>query len=102
MEDEEKKRKFKDYEIPNNQRRGTNKCSKNIKNGKATGVNGVMAKLMKFIIMNNDIKKYMLKCFNNVLKEDIHEDWLLSKTTMIPKVKKIINSGPQTNSCDSE
>ena len=30
----------------------------------------------------------MSKCFNNVLKEDIHEDWLLSKTTMIPKVKK--------------
>ena len=49
---------------------------------------------MKHITKNEDIKKYMLKCFNNVLKEDIHEDWLLSKTTMIPKVKKNLDHRP--------
>ena len=50
-----------------------------MKNGKAAGVDRVSAELMKYITKNEDIKKYMLKCFNNVLKEDIHEDWLLSK-----------------------
>ena len=72
---------------------------KNMKNGKAAGVAGVSAELMKFITKNEDIRKYMLKCCNNVLKEKVQEDWLLSNTTMIPKVKKTKNSGSQTNSC---
>ena len=61
---------------------------KRMKNGKTTGVEEVRIELIKFIIKSEDIKKYMLKSFNNVLKENIQEDWLLSKTTMIPKVKK--------------
>ena len=59
-----------------------------MKNGKASGVDGVPAELMKHIIKNDKIRTYMVKCFNNALKEDIHEDWLLSRTTMIPKTDK--------------
>ena len=53
---------------------------KSMKNGKATGVDDIPAELMKHLIKNDRIKNYLLKCFNNALKEDIHEDWLLSKT----------------------
>ena len=34
------------------------------------------------------IRTYLLKCFNKALTEEVHEDWLLSRTTMIPKNKK--------------
>ena len=61
---------------------------RNMKNGKASGTDGISAELMKYMIKDVDIRKYMLKCFNNVLKEEIHEDWLISKITMIPKVKQ--------------
>ena len=43
---------------------------------------------MKHITKNEEIRRYMLKCINNVLREKIQEDWLISKTTMIPKVNK--------------
>ena len=59
-----------------------------MKNGKATGVDDFPAELMKNLIKNEKIKNYLLKCFNNALKEEIHEDWLLSRTTMIPKTNK--------------
>ena len=65
---------------------------KKIKNGKAAGVDGISSKLMKFITKNEEIRKYMLKCCNNVLNEKIQEDWLQSNTTMIPKNKKNKNS----------
>ena len=29
-----------------------------------------------------------MKCFNNVLQEEVNKDWLTSKTTMIQKVKR--------------
>merc|ERR1711874_479267 len=64
------------------------KVIKCMKNGKATGVEDVPAELMKHLIKNEKIKNYLLKCFNNALKEEIHEDWLLSRTTMIPKTTK--------------
>ena len=59
-----------------------------MKNGKASGVDGVPAELMKYIIKNGEIRTYLLKCFNNALKEEVHEDWLMSRTTMIPKTDK--------------
>ena len=59
-----------------------------MKNGKATGVDGISAELMKLLIKDVDVRKHMVKCFNNVLKEKVHEDWLISKTTMVPKIKR--------------
>ena len=60
---------------------------KNMKNGKATGIDGISTELMKHMIKDDEIKNYMLKCFNRVLEEEIHKDWLISRTTMIPKIK---------------
>merc|ERR1711895_274870 len=59
-----------------------------MKNGKASGVDDIPAELMKHLIKNGKIRSYLLKCFNKALTEEIHEDWLLSKTTMIPKNRK--------------
>ena len=59
-----------------------------MKNGKATGVDGISAELMKLLIKDEDVRKNMVKCFNNVLKEKVHEDWLISKTTRVPKIKR--------------
>ena len=59
-----------------------------MKNGKATGIDGISAKLMKHMIKDDEIKMHMLKCFNRVLEEKVHENWLISKTTMIPKIKR--------------
>ena len=64
---------------------------RNMKNGKASGIDGISAELMKFLIKDDQIKKYTLKCFNNSLKEGVNEDWLVSKTTMIPK-KNVLKS----------
>ena len=60
----------------------------NMKNGKAAGVDGIRAELMKFIIKNDTIRTHILKCCNRVLEEKIQEDWLRSNTTMIPKNRK--------------
>ena len=59
-----------------------------MQNGKASGVDNIPAELMKHLIKNEKIRTYMLKCFNKALTEEIHEDWLLSRTTIIPKNKK--------------
>merc|ERR1712121_605289 len=60
----------------------------NMKNKKATGVDNIPAELMKELIKDNIVKEYLLKCFNNALVEEVHEDWLVSRTTMIPKKSK--------------
>ena len=59
-----------------------------MKNGKASGIDGISAEIMKFLIKDEEIKKYSIKCFNNAIKEQINEDWLISKTKMIPKNKR--------------
>merc|ERR1712179_758155 len=61
---------------------------KQMKNGKASGIDDIPTELMKHLIKNGKIRTYLVKCFNNALSEEIHEDWLLSKTTMIPKKNK--------------
>ena len=67
-----------------------------IKKGKASDFDGISAEIMKFLIKDEEIRKYALKCFNNALKEQIHEDWLISKTKMLPKNKcsKILEHRP--------
>merc|ERR1711874_717679 len=59
-----------------------------MKNGRASGVDNIPAEAMKALIKDKDTLKYLLKCFNRALVEKVHEDWLLSKTTMIPKKDK--------------
>merc|ERR1712050_40115 len=58
------------------------------KNGKATGVDNIPAELMKALIKDSTIREYLLKCFNKALIEKVHKDWLVSRTTMIPKTNK--------------
>ena len=59
-----------------------------MKNNKATGVDNVPAEVMKVFIKDETVRKYLLKCFNKALTEEVHEDWLVSRTTMIPKNNK--------------
>merc|ERR1711874_127594 len=61
---------------------------KNMKNGRASGIDDILAEVMKILIKDEGTKKYLLKCFNRALLDKVHEDWLLSKTTMIPKNDK--------------
>ena len=61
---------------------------RNMKNGKASGIDGISAELMKFLMKDDQIRKYTLKCFNNSLKERINENWLISNTSIIPKTKR--------------
>ena len=69
-----------------------------MKNGKASGIDGISAETKKFLIKDEAIRKYALKCFNNALKEQINEDWIISKIKMIPKNKhpKILEHRPIT------
>merc|ERR1712236_174447 len=60
----------------------------NMKNGKASGVDNIPAEVMKALIKDKKVKEYLLKCFNKALTEEVHEDWLVSRTTMIPKKNK--------------
>merc|ERR1711874_730227 len=58
------------------------------KNNRASGVDNIPAELMKVLLKDELTRKYLLKCFNRALTERVHEDWLLSRTTMIPKTDK--------------
>ena len=60
----------------------------NMRNGRAAGIDGIRSEMMKFIIKDETIKKYITNCYNNILNEKVHKDWLESVTTMIPKEKK--------------
>ena len=43
---------------------------------------------MKVLIKDDPVRKYLLECFNKALTEEVHKDWLVSRTTMIPKNNK--------------
>ena len=60
----------------------------NMKNGKASGVDNIPAEVMKALIKDTTVREYLLKCFNKALVEEVHQDWLVSRTTMIPKKNK--------------
>ena len=57
----------------------------NMKNNKASGVDNIPAEVMKALMKDKESKQYVLKCFNKALTEEVHQDWLVSRTTMIPK-----------------
>ena len=57
----------------------------NMKNNKASGVDNIPAEVMKALLKDNEAKQYILKCFNKAITEEVHQDWLVSRTTMIPK-----------------
>merc|ERR1711895_242537 len=59
-----------------------------MKNNKATGIDNIPAELMKVLIKDDTVRKYLLECFNKALTEEVHEDWLISRTKMIPKNNK--------------
>ena len=59
-----------------------------MKNNKASGVDNIPAEVMKAFIKDNIVREYLLKCFNKALVEEVHQDWLVSRTTMIPKNNK--------------
>merc|ERR1711888_21710 len=60
----------------------------NMKNKKATGIDNIPAELMKVLIKDDVVRKYLLECFNKALTEKVHKDWLISRTKMIPKNNK--------------
>merc|ERR1712121_458619 len=60
----------------------------NMKNGKTTGVDNIPAELMKALIKDSTIKRILLKCYNKALVEEVHKDWLVSRTNKIPKKNK--------------
>merc|ERR1712179_30579 len=60
----------------------------NMKNNKASGVDNIPAEVMKALLKDNEAKQYILKCFNKAITEEVHHDWLVSRTTMIPKNSK--------------
>ena len=57
----------------------------NMKNNKASGVDNIPAEVMKALMRDSEAKQYVLKCFNKAITEEVHQDWLVSRTTMIPK-----------------
>ena len=59
-----------------------------MKNGKASGVDNIPAEVMKALIKDSTVREYLLRCFNKALVEKVHQDWLVSRTTMIPKNNK--------------
>ena len=60
----------------------------NMKNNKASGVDNIPAEVMKALIKDNQARQYILKCFNKAIVEEVHQDWLVSRPTMIPKNSK--------------
>ena len=97
MEEEEKEGDNGIMELPIMKEKDLVDIVRKTKNGKAAGIDGVRAELMKHIVKNEAIRKHMIKCCNKVLEEKVQEDWLRSNTTMIPKNKKKQDIGTQTN-----
>ena len=64
------------------------KTINDMKNNKATGVDNIPAELMKVLIKDEEVRMYLLRCFNKALTEEVHKDWLISRTKMIPKNEK--------------
>ena len=85
MEEKEKQGDMKIMKLPIMAEDELVDIVRKMKNGKAAGIDGVRAELMKYIVKNDTIRKHMLKWCNRELEEKVQEDWLRSNTTMIPK-----------------
>ena len=88
MEEEEEKGDTGIMKLPRMEEEEMVNIVRKMKNGKAAGIDGIRAELIKHIIKNDSIRKHMVKCCNKVLEEKVQEDWLRSNTTMIPKKRK--------------
>ena len=58
------------------------------KSGKAVGVDGIRAEVMKQMIENKNIRKSLTRACNQYLDEKVNRRWLESKTTMMAETKK--------------
>ena len=58
------------------------------KSGKAEGIDGIRAEVMKQLMENRNIRKSLTRACNLCLDEKVNRRWLESKTTMIAKTKK--------------
>merc|ERR1711895_164054 len=87
MIDEEKKGDSEIMKFPIIEEKEFVNAINKMKNGKASGIDGISAEIMKFMIKDETIRKYALKCFNNALKEQINKDWLISKKKKKKKKK---------------
>merc|ERR1711874_926814 len=47
---------------------------RNMKNGRASGVDDIPAEVMKILVRDEETKKYLLKCFNRALLGKVHDD----------------------------
>ena len=74
MLDEEKEGNSEIMKFPIIEEKEFTDAINKMKNGKASGIDGISAEIMKFLIKDEEIKKYAIKCFNNALKEQINED----------------------------
>ena len=88
MEEEEEKGDTGIMKLPKMEEDEMVNIIRKMKNGKAAGIDGIRADLIKHIIKNDSIKKHMVKYCNKVLDEKVQDDWLRSNTTMIPKTRK--------------
>ena len=97
MEEKEKEGDVEIMKLPIMEEDDLVNIVRKMKNGKAAGIDGIRAELMKHIVKNETIRKHMLKCCKKVLEEKVQENWLKSNTTMIPKILKTQDIGTQTN-----
>ena len=74
MLDEEKEGNTEIMKFPIIEEKEFTDAINKMKNGKASGIDGISVEIMLFLIKDEEIKKYAIKCFNNALKEQINED----------------------------
>ena len=88
MEEQEKEENSEIMKIPILTEDDLTNIMKNLRNGKVARLDGMTAEMMKCLLNNQEIRKHAIKCFNRALYEEVHDDWLRSNTTMIPKTSR--------------
>ena len=88
MEEQRKEENSEIMKIPIMTEDDLTNIMKNLRNGKAVGIDVMTTEMMECLLNNQEIRKHAIKCFNRALYEEVHNDWLRSNTTMIPKTSK--------------